>query len=120
MEVARQILSVLGVFLLLGLALWKLRRSHGARTMAKESAGWFRITGGLGLGGMRSRGCEPVLERVDRLALTPQHVLHLVRVRGREMVVATHPHGCLLLTKTAGTKRDALAAGSFSTTGVAS
>ena len=113
MEVARQILSILGVFLLLGLALWKLRRSRAAATPAAESAGWFRIAGGLGLGGMRSRDRERVLERVDRLALTPQHMLHLVRVQGREMVVATHPQGCLLLKRTAETKRDAVPQADF-------
>jgi flagellar biogenesis protein FliO len=123
MEVARQILSVLAVFLLLGLALWRFRRSSAAGAPAAGPAGWFRIAGGLGAGRMISRGRERCLERVDRLALTPQHTLHLVRVQGRELVVATHPQGCLLITRTAETKRDP--AGPFSrnaavSTGVAS
>jgi hypothetical protein len=120
MEVARQILSVLVVFLLLGWALWKLRRSRVAGAPAAGPAGWFRIAGGLGTGGRDSRGRERVLERVDRLALTPQHMLHLVRIQGHEMVVATHPQGCLLLTRTGESKRDTVAAGPGSRGGAVS
>jgi hypothetical protein len=35
---------------------------------------------------------------VERLALTPQHTLHVVRINGRELVVATHPQGCSVVT----------------------
>jgi flagellar biogenesis protein FliO len=81
----RQALSVLLVFSLLGLALWKLRQPGSAiRPLWRRSPA-----------GARS------LESVERLALTPQHALHLVRVQGREIVVATHPHGCTLLTSVA-------------------
>ena len=73
----RQALSVALVVALLGLALWKLRRGGVA---------WRRPSG-------RSRA----IESVERLGLTPQHSLHLVRVHGREIVVATHPHGCTVL-----------------------
>jgi flagellar biogenesis protein FliO len=38
---------------------------------------------------------------VERLSLTPQHSLHMVRVNGREFVVATHPQGCTLVTAVA-------------------
>jgi flagellar biogenesis protein FliO len=41
------------------------------------------------------------LEALERLALTPQHSLHLVRIGGREVVVATYPQGCVLLTERA-------------------
>lgn len=77
----RQVLSILLVFVLLGLALWKLRQPGvGFRSP------W------------RRQGAETrSLETVERLALTPQHMLHLVRVQGREMVVATHPQGCTML-----------------------
>jgi len=82
MEVARQALSVLLVFALLGMAMWAIRRgqnpfraafsrSHGPRTKSLQS--------------------------LERLTLTPQHSLHLVRVGGTEVVVATHPQGCALL-----------------------
>jgi hypothetical protein len=30
--------------------------------------------------------------------LTAQHAVHLVRIDGRELVVATHPQGCSLLS----------------------
>lgn len=88
MEIARQVLSILFVFGLLGAALWSLRR--GGRVS-------FR---GLFLSGLSLKGSAPKtrsLEAMERLALTPQHSLHLVRIRGREVVVATHPQGCAVL-----------------------
>ena len=76
----RQVGSVLLVFLLLGLAVWKLRQpGSGLRAPWRKS------------GGTRS------LESMERLPLTPQHVLHVVRVHGREVVLATHPQGCMIL-----------------------
>jgi flagellar biogenesis protein FliO len=75
MEAIREVLSVLIVFLLLGAALWKLRRGPWNRTSKK------------------GRSLEPV----EKLALTPQHALHLIRVEGREILVATHPQGCTLI-----------------------
>jgi flagellar biogenesis protein FliO len=83
MDVAalRQVFSILLVFSLLGLALWKLRRPGSP----------FRSP-------WRKQGTSArALETVERLALTPQHMLHLVRVQGREVVVATHPQGCTWL-----------------------
>lgn len=87
MDVAalRQALSVLLVFSLLGLALWKLRRPGSALRPL-----WRKPGAG-----------ERALESMERLALTPQHVLHLVRVQGREIVIATHPQGCTLLNDAA-------------------
>ncbi|HML18381.1 MAG TPA: flagellar biosynthetic protein FliO [Bryobacteraceae bacterium] len=78
MEIVRQVLSVLSVFGLLGAALWALRR--GGRISVRGAARKTRS-----------------LESIERMALTPQHSLHLVRVRGREIVVATHPQGCAVL-----------------------
>jgi flagellar biogenesis protein FliO len=37
------------------------------------------------------------LEAAERLALTPQHSIHLIRVHGREVVIATHPQGCTVI-----------------------
>jgi flagellar biogenesis protein FliO len=85
MEIARQVSAVLLVFSLLGAALWTLRR-----------AGRLRLPTGLR---PVSRGRS--LESVERLALTPTHSLHLVRISGREVVVATYPQGCALLTERA-------------------
>lgn len=78
MESVRQIVSVLAVFALLGVLLWAARRGGFTR-----------------LSGIRRQARS--LESIERLPLTPQHSLHLVRIQGREMVVATHPHGCALL-----------------------
>jgi hypothetical protein len=80
-DTLRQALSVLLVFSLLGLALWKLRRPGVA-----FHPPW-----------RRPGGSARSLETIERLALTPQHTLHLVRLQGRAVVVATHPHGCTVL-----------------------
>lgn len=85
----RQVLSVLLVFALLGLLLWKLRRGGAAV--------------GFGAPWRRTPGNARVIQAVERLALTPQHALHVVRVQGREIVVATHPHGCTLIRLKKGT-----------------
>jgi flagellar biogenesis protein FliO len=76
-DLIREVLGVLLVFALLGAAAWKLRAGN-LRTP------W-------------STGQTARLETVGRVALTPQHAVHLVRIDGRELVVATHPHGCSLL-----------------------
>lgn len=77
----RQALSVLLVFVLLGLALWKLRQPGSVFRPP-----WRKP-------GAKTRS----IEAIERLALTPQHMLHLVRVEGRGLIVATHPHGCCFL-----------------------
>lgn len=84
MEVARQVLSVLLVFGLLGLAVWKLRRGANFGSLLP-----------------RARAVNRGLESVERLALTPQHCLHLVKIHGREIVVTTHPQGCSVLVQIA-------------------
>ena len=87
----RQVLSLLLVFGLLGLLLWKLRRGGGA-------ARWFHVLP-FRSPWRRTPASARALQAVERLALTPQHALHLVRVQGRDMVVATHPRGCTLLSE---------------------
>lgn len=82
MEMARQILSVLAVFGLLGAMLWLLRGGGRVR---------FR---GLGAGPRPKQ-----LASLERLPLTANHALHLVRIGSREVVVATHPQGCALLVE---------------------
>jgi flagellar biogenesis protein FliO len=79
METVRQVASVLAVFAILGAVLWLLRRGG----IASLRGGW--------------RQQPKSLESIERLALTPQHALHLVKIQGRELVVATHPQGCTLL-----------------------
>lgn len=47
--------------------------------------------------GRRRRGEARRLEALDRLALTAQHTLHLVRVGDRALLIGVHPAGCSLL-----------------------
>jgi flagellar biogenesis protein FliO len=87
MDVLRQVFSILLVFSLLGGALWALRRGGNIR---------FR-----GLAGKRVRGNTKSMVAVERLSLTPQHTLHVIRIYGQEVVVATHPQGCSVVTTVA-------------------
>src|SRR5215471_3074560 len=103
MELARQAASVLVVFVLLGAALWLIRRRG-------------RPLRALRRGEQRRRRS---LHAVERLALTPQHTLHRLRIEihgeGREVVLATHPQGCTLLNLSTGhsetTSRSAASSG---------
>jgi hypothetical protein len=87
MDVFRQACSVLLVFALLGAALWASRR-RGKLSFQ-------------GFAGKRIRGLSRAMIAVERLGLTPQHTLHLVRMGGRELIVATHPQGCTLISEQA-------------------
>jgi flagellar biogenesis protein FliO len=87
MDVLRQVFSVLLVFSLLGVALWALRR--GGRVSFQ------------GFARKRIPGHSKSMAVVERLALTPQHTLHVVRVNGREVIVATHPQGCTVIAEPA-------------------
>lgn len=79
----QQILAVCAVLALLLGFLWWTRRGVG-----------FRITGwGRAKSSVRS------LESMERLALTPQHALHLVRLRGQLLLIGVHPSGLTLLEK---------------------
>lgn len=80
MEAIRQGLAALFVFGLLAACVWRLRR--GAP--------------GLRLHGGRRRNRRR-MEAIERLALTPQHSLHLVRIGDKGFLVAAHPGGCTLL-----------------------
>lgn len=79
MEALRQITAVGVVLGLLGGALWWLRRC------------------GFVLPASRRQGALRRMESVERLALGPQQTLHLVRLGGRALVVASSPAGCVLL-----------------------
>ncbi len=94
----RQILGLFVVFSLLGFTVWKLRgsgtpiwwpRTWRENFLNKAILGRAFTTRGLA----RDRA----LETVERLALTPQHTLHVLRLRDTEILVATHPQGCTLL-----------------------
>lgn len=80
MELTEQITMVLAVFALLGGSLWLLKR-RGVASLR------------LGRGGSSIRQME-VLERVP---LTPQHAVHLVRVSGKVILIGTAPSSCTIL-----------------------
>ena len=56
--------------------------------------GWITANSGPGL--------PKRLQALERVALTPQHSLHLVRVDDRVVVVASAPGGCSVLEIKAG------------------
>lgn len=68
----RELLAVCGVLLMLGAAVMWLRR-RTPRANARR------------------------LAAVERLALSPHHSLHLVRLAGRGLLIGVSPAGCALL-----------------------
>ncbi|SPE36368.1 conserved hypothetical protein [Candidatus Sulfopaludibacter sp. SbA3] len=80
MEMLQQMVSVAVVLGLLGGTLWWLRR----RGLAQVS----------GLPGLPRRKSAALLQRVERLSLSPTHSLHLVRLADRAILIASSPSGC--------------------------
>jgi flagellar biogenesis protein FliO len=80
MEVLRQVIAIALVFGLL----WMTLR-------------WLRKKGTLQLVRRHKTARQAVLESRGRLTLGPQHSLHLVRIGDREVVLALHPAGMVLL-----------------------
>jgi flagellar biogenesis protein FliO len=80
MEYTQQMLAAAAVLGLLVAVLWWTRRR-----------GWT-----VGAAGSRA---ERRLETLERLALSPHHTLHLVRVGDEALVVACSPAGCALLDR---------------------
>jgi flagellar biogenesis protein FliO len=81
MEAMQQVLGVVAVLTLLGGSLWWLRRKGLAQ---------FNVRGP---GGNKTKS----MRLIERLALTPQHSLYLVRVADRTMLIAASPGGCSIL-----------------------
>ena len=77
----QQILMVVLVFSLLAALLWLLRNKGMA---AFSAAG-------------RGRRSARRLLALERLALTPHHSLHLVRVAGRVLLISSSPNSCNLV-----------------------
>jgi flagellar biosynthetic protein FliO len=75
MDLMRQMSAVMAVLALLGGLLWAFRRRG---SLARRAAGRR-------------------LETVERLALTPQHSLCLVRLAGRGVLLGLSPSGCTVL-----------------------
>jgi flagellar biogenesis protein FliO len=85
MELLQQITAVAFVLLLAGAVAWTLRKGKGGL----PTISWFRT------GASRS---SRELQLVERLPLTAQHCLHLVRVGQSTYLVATHPAGTALVS----------------------
>jgi flagellar biosynthetic protein FliO len=81
MDILRQALAVGLVLGLLAAALWLLRRQGLARWRGPRL-------------GRRAAG---LMSPIERLALSPQHSLCLVRIGERALLVAVHSGGCSLL-----------------------
>lgn len=78
MELPEQIGMVLVVFALLGGLVWFTRK----RGMVSLTA---------------PRGKMRQLEPLERMQLTPHHALHLVRIRGKLVLIATAPSACTIV-----------------------
>lgn len=78
METIEQMLAALAVLALLGATLWWLRRKGMAAPLLARKSGRR-------------------LELLERLPLTAQHSLHLVRIADRALLVAVSPSGCAVL-----------------------
>lgn len=87
MEQFGQLFAVTGVLVLLGASLYFLRSKGVAR---------FRI-------GAVSSANGRQLQSIERLPLTSQHSLHLIRVYGRTVLIAVSPGGCSVLDGSAWT-----------------
>jgi len=81
METYAQLMAGVFVIGLLAGALWLLKRGSAIR---------FRLPG-------QGQPDERILESRERLPLSPQHSLHLVRVGERAVLVAVHSGGCSLI-----------------------
>jgi flagellar biogenesis protein FliO len=79
MEYGEHLMAAAAVPGALGAVLWWLRRR-----------GWAAA---------RPRAAVRRLQSMERLALAPQHTLHLVRVGEEALLVACSPAGCTLLDR---------------------
>jgi flagellar biogenesis protein FliO len=93
MEAIQQVLGVVEVLALLGGSLWWLRRKGLAQFAVR------------GPGGSRTKS----MRVIERLALTPQHSLYLVRVADRTMLIAASPGGCSILDGVAESANEGMA-----------
>jgi flagellar biosynthetic protein FliO len=79
MEAIQQTGAVAGVLTLLLLTLWWLRRrGFAGMTLGRKTA-------------------ARRMESLERLALGPQHALHLVRMGGSALLISSSPAGCALI-----------------------
>ena len=78
MDLLAQTASVAGVLALLGATLWWLRRRGFAAALPR-------------------RANRRWLETVERVPLSPQHSLHLIRLGGQALVIVCSPAGCTVV-----------------------
>ena len=83
MEMFQQLLAVALVLGALCALVWVMKRKGWARV---------RVRG--------SRDSQTQLEVIDRLVLTPNHSVHLIRLADRILLVGLSPNGCNLLETT--------------------
>ena len=58
---------------------------------------WLRTRGMVSL--KVAAGSQKRLQSIERLPLTPQHSLHLIRVAGRTVLIGVSPGGCSVLDR---------------------
>lgn len=58
---------------------------------------WLRTRGVVSL--KVAAGGQRQLQSIERLPLTPQHSLHLIRVAGRTVLIGVSPGGCSVLDR---------------------
>lgn len=46
---------------------------------------------------LRQRKEAHPIEQLDRMRLTPQHSIHLLRINERSLLIGVHPHGITIL-----------------------
>jgi len=80
MEILQQLLAVALVLGALGALVWTMKRKGWARGRVSSS-----------------RDAQTQLEVIGRLALTPQHSVHLIRLADRILLVGLSPQGCNVL-----------------------
>lgn len=58
---------------------------------------WLWPAPGAGIARFGARPRQRQLQSIERLPLTPNHSLHLVKFGDRRLLVAVHPHGCSVI-----------------------
>ncbi len=98
MELARDVAAVAAVLGLL-FAMLKLARRGGFVSAIDRARGVWPT----------SKAPEKDLQKLERVTLTPQHSLHLVRFGTRTLVIATHPGGSSVLAESPDNRKGASA-----------
>jgi flagellar biogenesis protein FliO len=92
LEILPQLLAVFGVFALLGLALWWLRRKGAVQFRSFVPLRFSSV--------VRGRSEPRLLARIEALQLTPTHSLSLIRLADRAILIGTSPAGFHLVEST--------------------